>query len=146
MAVYKTVTPTGQALAILEANGKYAKNGTGATIPQFRACAWVNNSTVKLADADDMSADEFAGVSFQAIPSAAFGLVLRSGKVPGALAGLSAVAGQPVYLSPTAGLLALSTVGFPPSAIIFRVGFAEPPDNSAGPADDLLIEFELLTE
>lgn len=143
MPVYKTVTPTAQALAILQSNGKYAKNNTGATIPAGSVCSWTNTSTLQLGEADNMTADTFAGVAYQDIPNNAFGLVVRAGKIPGVVANLAPVAGQPVFLSVTPGQMTLTAP--PDYDATSRIGFAEPPDNATGLATDLFVEFELIS-
>lgn len=144
MAYYKAVSPEFVAQAILKANGKLALNNTGSLLPAYTVCAWTNTGQLQKAEADVMTADRFAGIVHADIASGVYGLVLRSGKVPGALTSLAAVAGQPVFLSKTAGQMTLSTAGFDPGDAIVRVGFAEPPDGSSGLATDLLIEFELV--
>lgn len=146
MPVFKTVSPAGLQKKILESNGKYAKNTSGATIPANAVCSWKTAGELQLAEADGLTANTFAGVAYQAIPDGAFGLVVRSGKLPGALTSLSPTAGQPVFLSATPGLLTLDTSTFPPGDAILRIGFAEPPDNTVGAGVDLLIEFELVAE
>lgn len=143
MAVYKTTSPGAVALAILQANGKYAKNMTGSTLAAGSVCSWTNTSTLQLAEADNMTADTFAGVVYQDIPNNAFGLVVRAGKIPGVVAGLTPVAGQPVFLDVTPGRLTLTPP--PDYDATSRIGFAEPPDNATGLATDLFIEFELIS-
>jgi hypothetical protein len=144
MAFTKSVTPSGQALAILQSNGKYALNPTLSTMPAGTVCSWHPGGVLQLANAADMTADTFAGVVFQDILPGQFGLVLRRGKAPGVIAGLVPTAGQPIFLSLTPGQLTLDTSSFSESDAIVRIGYAEPPDNAVGVATDLLIEFELI--
>jgi hypothetical protein len=142
MAVYKGVTQAGVARALLEAGGKIAKNTTGATLVAGSVCSWANTGVLQLAEADAMSADNFAGVVYQDIPDGAFGLVIKTGKVPGILTSLGPVAGQPVFLSTTPGQMTLTAPGDPNA--VARIGYAEPPDNATGLAVDLYVEFELI--
>lgn len=144
MPVTKTVTVSGQSLAILQSNGKMAKNTTGTTLTAGTVCTWKNTGELQRGEADNITADTFAGVVYQDIPNNAFGLVVRTGKLPGVIASLNAVAGQSVFLSTSPGLMTLTTSGFAETDAIHRVGFAEPPDNATGLAVDLFIQFELI--
>lgn len=146
MPVFKTVSPSGQAKAILESNGKYAKNTTGSTLTAGTVCSWNASGELQRAEADGLTANTFAGVVYQNILDGAFGLVVRSGKLPGVIASLNANAGQPVFLSETPGLLTLDTSVFAPGDAISRIGYAEPHDNATGLGTDLFIEFELVAE
>jgi Uncharacterized conserved protein (DUF2190) len=132
-------------MSILQSNGKQALNSTGSTIPAGSVCSWTNTSTLQLAEADNLTADTFAGVAYQDIPDGTYGLVVRCGKLPGVVAGLAPVAGQPVFLSTTAGVMTLNTSAYPSGDAVSRIGFAEPPDGAAGLATDLFIEFELVS-
>jgi hypothetical protein len=143
MPVFKSVSPAGQAKAILESNGKFAENLTGATLVAGTVCAWTTGGTLEAGEADNISANTFAGVVYEDIANGSFGLVVRSGKLPGVLAGLSAVAGQPVFLSATPGQLTLTSP--PDGDAVARIGYAEPTDHVTGLGTDLFIEFELIS-
>ena len=144
MAVTATVTPAGLAKAILESNGRYAVNSTGSTIVLGAVTAWTTTGFLELGEADAMTGDTFAGVAYQDIPDATAGLVVRFGKIPGVLAGLSPIAGQPVYLSTTPGQMTLDISGLDPIDAISRIGFAAPPDGGSGTAVDLVVDYQLI--
>jgi len=146
MATYATVSPTGVATAILQANSKKALNNSGSSLPQFSVCSWTNTSTLEPASALNMQPDKFAGIAVAAIPNGQYGLVQRNGKLPGAITSLNAVAGQPVFLDETAGQMTLDTSGFQETSTILKLGYAEPPDGQTGLATDLFIEIEYISE
>lgn len=124
---------------------KIVFNRTGSIILPFKAVAWLNDNSITPADADVISIADFAGVTIDAVANLGYGKIIKIGEVPGALAGLGAIAGQPVYLSGTPGALTLTP---PVSGTILRVGFAEPPSGSSenGEATSLFIEPHLISE
>ena len=123
---------------------KIHKNGTGSTIAAFKVVAWQDDGTVALAEADMPSVSDLAGITIAPILAGAFGIVIKLGNVPGALAGLGALPGAPVYLSDTAGGMSLT----PPPGLtdaLIRLGRAEPADAVASAtANDLWLSPEIL--
>jgi len=87
---------------------------------------------------------DLAGITIAPILAGAFGIVIKLGNVPGALAGLGALPGAPVYLSDTAGGMSLT----PPPGLtdaLIRLGRAEPADAVASAtANDLWLSTEIL--
>ena len=146
MAVYKTVSTGGLNAAIQLANSKQALNDSGATLTQFTVCAWTDPSTLEMASAITMEPDMFAGICVADILTGQYGLVQRNGKLPGAVANLNAIAGQPVFLDETYGLMTLDTSGFADDSTILKLGYAEPPDGATGLATDLFIEIDYISE
>ena len=130
--------------AELMAITKLVLNSTGSLILPFKAVAWLDDNTITLADADVVGITDFAGVTVSSIANGAYGKILKMGELPNALAGLGAVAGQPVYLGVTPGELTLTA---PTTGAILRIGFAEPPSGSiSGDATSLFVNPQLISE
>lgn len=125
---------------------RLCKNMTGVAIAAGKVVAWLNDGTVALADANVATLSDFVGVTAESIPDGAFGTVIRAGAVPGAVTGLGATIGAPVFLSGTPGDLTLTA----PSGIgdtVIRMGRAEPADGVASPtATDLWLQPEVIAE
>jgi hypothetical protein len=77
-------------------------------ISQYDAVYISANDTVLPADASSISTSKVVGVAPSAISAAAQGNIVRSGVVVNAISGLGASAGQPIFLSTTAGGLSTS--------------------------------------
>ena len=125
---------------------KPCKNTTGATIPQYSMVAWLDDGSIALADANEISLSDLCGITLEAIDDGNFGLVCKLGTIPNALSGLGAKPGQWIYLSETAGGMSLT----PPSGLtdnVIILGKAEPPDGVATPiADALFLKPSYITE
>jgi len=123
---------------------KLVLNNTGSLILAFKAVAWLDDNSIVLADADVVGITDFAGVTVSSITNGSYGKILKMGELPNALAGLGAIAGQPVYLGTTPGELTLTP---PTIGAILRIGFAEPPSGSvSGDATSLFINPQLISE
>jgi hypothetical protein len=123
--------------------GSY-RNGSGATLDQFRVASWMNTGELQLASPSLLSTSDVAGIVKSSIPANQFGTVQYGGVVSDALLGLGAQSGQPVFLS-TGGQLSLNTPSNPAHSVV-RIGYAVPKTNTFGSADDLLLDVELLFE
>lgn len=125
---------------------RLCKNMTGSSIAAGKVVAWLNDGTIQLADANISTLSDFVGVTAEIIPDGAFGTVIRAGACPGAVTGLGATIGAPVFLSGTPGELTLTA----PSGIsdtVVRMGRAEPADGVASPtATDLWLQPEVIAE
>lgn len=123
---------------------KVVFNRSGALILPFKVVAWLDDNSVTLADADEIGITDFAGVTQDGISHLGYGKIHKIGEVPGALVGMSAIAGQPVYLGSNPGELTLIA---PTNGTIFRIGFAEPPSGAhTGEATSLFIDPQLIAE
>lgn len=141
----RVATPSlGQADVIIQYPreiGKLCRNDTGVTIVAGRAVAWLDDGTIALADADVVSLSDIVGVTAEDILDGEFGIVIKAGCVPGALAGLGALPGAQVFLSGTPGEFTLTV----PVVDGVRMGNAEPPDGVAtATAEDLYLRPEFV--
>jgi hypothetical protein len=123
--------------AILEARSYLGVNGNPGPIPQFRVTAWNADGQIVLADPTDTNPLRIVGVAYDTVQSGAQGLFVQAGAVEGALAGLNARPGDPIYLGLVPGSLVLSPPTNP-NAQKLQVGFAEF-NATAGAATDLKI-------
>ena len=125
---------------------KKVKNGLGSEIPKYSVLAWQDDGTVTFADASVHSVSDFAGISLEVIPIGAFGLVQKTGYIPGALQSLGALPGNYIYLSTSPGQMTLNPEDSE-SDTILKLGKAEPPSGIASPnAIDLHMEIEVISE
>lgn len=126
--------------------GKLCKNMTGSAIAANKVVAWLDDGTITLADANAVAISDIIGITAETIPDGAFGTVIRAGDVPGAVVGLGATIGAPVYLSGTPGELTLTAPSLLTDTVI-RMGRAEPADGVASPtATDLWLHPEVIAE
>jgi hypothetical protein len=147
MPVFRTVSPAALDARLREMLGRTAVNNTGVTILGGRVCAWLDNNTVGLASATATVTSDIAGVTTEDVPNGTEGYFQKTGRIAGVLAGLGAVAGQPVFLSETPGLLTL-TAPTPYTSAVIRIGYAEPSDgvSTPGEAADLQLMIEAISE
>lgn len=118
-------------------------NGTVSPIPAYKAVAWYSDSSIVLADSTVSSLNQLAGVTTQTIPSASYGPVMRTDVVHGALTGLGAYPGQPIFLGTGGDLVSSPVAG---NAAVIRIGFAEPPAQTTGSAVDLRLDMEIISQ
>lgn len=125
---------------------KYVKNTTGVAIPAYSVLCWLDDGTVGLAEADVVVKSDIAGININPIANNAWGWIIKTGYIQGALTGLNAIPGATVYLSEEAGRMTLTA----PSAYtdsIIKIGRAEPPSGIVSSvANDLHMELEILAE
>lgn len=127
--------------------GKLYKNATGVTIASGKVVAFLDDGTVALADADNNTLFDIAGITSQTIAHNSYGLVLKLGSCPSVLSALTPVPGAAVYLSTTPGEMTLTAPADPLTASIIRLGRAEPPDGVATTAaNDLWLQPEVISE
>jgi hypothetical protein len=125
---------------------KSVKNGTLETLLKNRVAAWQDNGTVCYANASVHSVSDIAGLLLEDIAPDSFGQIQKTGYIPDALIGLSAVPGAAVFLSDVDGTMSL----IPPTGAtdsIIKMGRAEPPSGVAtATANDLHMEIEYISE
>jgi len=125
---------------------KSVKNGHTVKLDKNRILAWQDNGTVTYGNASVHSVSDIAGLSLEDIEMDVFGQMQKTGYIPGALAGMGALPGAPVFLSSVDGMMSLT----PPTGAtdsIIKIGRAEPPSGVAsGSADDLHMEIEYISE
>lgn len=116
---YVDVTGTGDANRIVET----FTAGAGG-ISQYYAVYISGNNTVLPADADAISTAKVIGVAPTAISAASSDIIVRSGTIANAINGLGASAGDPIWLSTTAGTLSTS-IPTGSGDVVIRVGWAK---------------------
>jgi hypothetical protein len=125
---------------------KSVKNGTLETLLKNRVAAWQDNGTVCYANASVHSVSDIAGLLLEDIAPSVFGQMQKTGYIPDALTGLSAIPGAAVFLSDVDGTMSLT----PPTGAtdsIIKMGRAEPPSGVAtATANDLHMEIEYISE
>jgi hypothetical protein len=121
-----------------------AMNGEALVIAAMKAVAWNNTNQIVRANATNILLSDAVGILLQSTAPGAYGPVQYGGIVAGACDGLSAIAGQPVFLSDvSAGSLTLIA----PSDIthsVVRIGYAVPPSGTNGAASDLLLDVNII--
>jgi len=133
------------AKAIQESKGKYVINNTAQIIPIFSVLTWLPDGTVAKGNAATISTSSFAGINLGAIDPQSYGFAVKTGNVKNAIAGLGAVAGQYVYMDIISGQLTLTPPISPPNGV-YKIGKAEPTDNSSSLITDIFLEFEVIIE
>ena len=130
--------------------GRRCVNNTASAIPIGKAVAWEDDGSIILADANDMDASDFVGITAEEIPpSGGVGFVAREGYIPDVTAGLDAgsdpTPGSIIYLSETAGEI---TLAYPTGIMdtVLKLGRAEPPEGVAGNATSLWLHPEVIAE
>jgi hypothetical protein len=125
---------------------KSVKNGHTVKLDKNRILAWKDDGTVAYGNASVHSVSDIAGLSLEDIEMDVFGQMQKTGYIPGALTGMGALPGAPVFLSSVDGMMSLT----PPTGAtdsIIKIGRAEPPSGVAsGSADDLHMEIEYISE
>lgn len=121
-----------------------AMNGEALVIAAMKAVAWNNTNQIVRANATNILLSDAVGILLQSTAPGTYGPVQYGGIVVGACDGLSAIAGQPVFLSDvSAGSLTLIA----PSDIthsVVRIGYAVPPSGTNGAASDLLLDVNII--
>lgn len=144
MPVFKSVSPAGLARKLLKERSVNGRNSMGSEIPALKALVWNGGAQLELGSCSTFTSKKFAGVSWKAIPAGEYGDAVYQGRVPGALAHLTPVAGQSVFLGVTPGELSLEVPDESINAII-KIGQAAPAEGTTGPCHDLIIEFEVIS-
>ena len=137
MAVYNTITSAALESILLKDRSYNGYNANAFVIPQFFVGAWAADGSVTLADATNPALQKIVGVANTGIPSHSRGLYVQSGVVPGAIAHLSANAGDPIYLGVVPGSLT-NVIPTGTGVTPIQVGTAEP-----DPATNLITDLKL---
>jgi hypothetical protein len=125
---------------------KSVKNGTLETLLKIRVAAWQDDGTVCYANASIHAVSDIAGLLLEDIDVGMFGQIQKTGYIPGALTGLNAKPGDPVFLSDVDGTMSLTPPAGETDSII-KMGRAEPPSGVAtAVANDLHMEIEYISE
>jgi len=141
---FKITSGGGQDGKVAVRPGKRVKNGSGALIPANKVCAWADDGTIVLADANVVTLSDFAGITVEPIADGTFGEVAKIGNIAGICSGLGATVGDKVWMDGAVpgGVTLTKPTGGGDTAIM--LGYAEPPDGVASPnADDLWLNPEI---
>ena len=113
-----------------------AKNGTGGAQPAYQLWSWSDNNQVVLADADDITLSDIAGINLDPVSIGAVFELVKFGRAQGVLVGKGCVAGELLYLSDVPGQISKIA----PAGVKIIVGQAEPTGAlETGSANDLWV-------
>ncbi len=118
------------------------ENGVGVTIPAYSVVrllsGGITDGKLALSDSDEISQDSFLGIVYGGdILAGQLGKVIYSGKVPGAVAGLSLPSMTTIYMSNVPGTYTHVTPSFLTDTL-FMIGFTK--------GDDLYLRPTTLSE
>lgn len=121
---FRYITQNALDRALLEDRSYLGLNSNPYAFPAFRIGAFKNDGSVTLADATNPLLQKIVGVTQTSILSGARGFFVQRGTIEGAVAGLGAAVGAPIYLGIPAGTLtATEPAGVGVTSIL--IGYAE---------------------
>jgi len=136
---FRYITQNALDRALLEDRSYLGLNSNPYAFPAFRVGAFKTDGTVTLADSTNPLLQRIVGVTQTSILSGQRGLFVQRGTIEGAIAGLGATAGAPIYLGIPAGTLtATEPTGVGVESIL--IGYAE--TNTSGLVTNLRLALE----